>query len=136
MTTRRELLDALRARITDAERAGIEAGEGLVVSRYNRATLMRLLTCPAPEGDVPVDNDAVAALEAALRGYLDRYMPDAPEGHKWIILCCLFSAFVAREPMHPREVVDWTQTGDGYRCPARDEAEGSLCRWCACGGAA
>ena len=130
------LLERLRGSIAPAERAALERGEGLVISRHNRETLLRMLTTdPSPDGR-RVDPAVLSAMEATLQGYLDRYMPDRPEGHKWIMLSCVYLAFVAREPLHPRETVGWVQREDGYHCPARETTADSLCRWCACGGEA
>lgn len=96
------------------------------ISRYNRATLLRMLA-----EDPQLDDEAGAeVLRAALQDYLNRYMPDRPEAHKWVILPCLYLAFAAREPMHPREIVGWQRVDGVYRCPARDEA--GICRWCVC----
>ena len=75
-------------------------------------------------------NHSSKALHAALGDYLNRYMPDAPAAHRWIIPACLFLALVAGEPMHPRAIVGWEQTEGGYICPAREEA--GICQWCVC----
>ena len=126
-------LKALKARVTPAERAALrDGGAGLVISRYNRETLLRMLDMDAPPAGRDVDARGMAALEAALEDYLARYMPDRPEGHKWIVISCLFLACIVREPMHPREIVGWEEADGGYLCPARDTSPGSLCRWCAC----
>ena len=78
---------------------------------------------PAP---ALVDTGRAKALHAALQDYLDRYMPEAPEAHKWIILAYLFLALVAREPMHPKAIVGWEQAGCDYICPVREE--GGVCQ--------
>ena len=122
------LLARLRDRITPPERAALEADAVTGISRYNRSTLLRMLTEPAPPHKVELSR--VEALEKALKDYLNREMPEAPDGHKWIVLSCLYLAFVVREPMHPRVFVKWRRTEDGYACPAFD-AHG-VCRWCVC----
>ncbi|MDO4866961.1 MAG: hypothetical protein Q4C10_10450 [Clostridia bacterium] len=99
------------------------------ISRYNRDTLLRMLDLDEPT-PMPVDIGRAKALHAALRDYLNRYMPEAPEAHKWIILACLFLALVAGEPMHPKAIVGWKKAGDGYICPAREED--GVCQWCVC----
>ena len=133
--SRAALLARLKGGITPAERAALVGdGHGLVLSRYNRATLSRMLAMDAcPEGP-PVSSASLSAMEAALRDYLDRYMPDQPEAHRWIVLSCLFLAFVVQEPLHPQAVVGWRIVEGRYACPAREISGDSLCRWCACGG--
>lgn len=128
-TTRSDLLDALRARISPDERAALRDNTVQNISRYNRMTLLRILECEEPDLG-RMDAGRVEALHAALREYLNRYMPDAPNGHKWIILSCLFLAFVAMEPMHPQAIVGWEKKEGGYLCPSREED--GICQWCVC----
>ena len=127
--TRNDLLQDLRAQISPAERAALRDDVVQNISRYNRATLLRILECEAPD-DGRVDAGRVETLHAALGEYLNRYMPDTPEAHKWIILSCLFLAFVAMEPMHPQAIAGWKKTGGGCLCPSREE--GGICQWCVC----
>ena len=134
-TPRSAFLSALRARISPDERAWLEAGDHPGLSRYNRQTLLRMLGHDAVKPGL-VDGERAASLEAALRSYLDRYMADQPQGHRWIVLSCLYLVFVAEEPMHPQPIVHWTRVDGGYVCPTREDGEGSLCRWCVCRGAA
>lgn len=130
-----DLLDALINCVSADERRALEKGEeGLAVSRYNRATLLRMLGMQgSAEGlKARIDGARAKELADALSAYLGRFMADRPQGHKWIVLSCLFLAFVAEEPMHPREIVHWEKRGNGYACPVRDASGDSLCRWCAC----
>ena len=127
--TRVDLLQDIRARISPAERAALRDDTVQNISRYIRATLLRILECKASDYG-RVDAGRVEALHAALREYLNRYMQDTPEAHKWIILPCLFLAFVAMEPMHPQAIVGWKKTEGGYFCPSREE--GGICQWCVC----
>ena len=127
--TRNDLLNDLRAQISPAERAALRDDTVQNISRYNRATLLRILECEASD-DGRLDAGRVEALHAALGEYLNRYMQDTPEAHKWIILPCLFLAFVAMEPMHPQAIVGWEKTEGGYLCPSREE--GGICQWCVC----
>ena len=124
-----ELLFSLKSRVAPAERSALKDNTLPHISRYNRETLLRMLdmeeACPKP-----VDAARAKALHAALGDYLNRYMPEAPEAHRWIILACLFLALVAGEPMHPRDIVGWEQVEGGYICPAREEA--GICQWCVC----
>lgn len=141
MISKTELLRQLNGQVSAEERAALEnGGVGLVISQYNRRTLLGMLStgeaalrAEAPE-ERRIDPGHVGALRSALEGFLAQYMSDRPEGHKWIILSCLYLAFVAGEPMHPQEVVRWTYRCGEYRCPAREDTEGSLCRWCVCAG--
>ncbi len=132
------LLKYLNGYVSADERAALENDSGLYISQYNRATIIRMLdmekTIADPEKteDAVIDIGQVRYLKDALRNYLDVYMADRPDGHKWIVLSCLFSTFIAGEPMHPQEVAHWEKIGDSYCCPARDASEDSLCLWCAC----
>ncbi len=132
--TRCEYLDRLRREVSDDERKALEADRVGRISRYNRATMLRLLSQEkAPDGTV--DTAQAEGLRLALAAYLRKYMPEDPSAHKWIILCCLYLAMVVREPMHPREMARWQQREDGnYYCPAREDTGGSVCRWCVCRG--
>ncbi len=135
--TKKQLLEQLAGHISDAERVALEDdGRELVISRYNRATVLKLLSMKesgADYGPIAVDTALVDGFKRALEEYLDRYMWEQPEGHKWIILSCLFLTFIVREPMHPQEIVHWERLGDLYQCPSREMQAGSLCRWCVCG---
>lgn len=105
----------------------------LSIGPFNRQILLRMV-----EGHDPVRHvihvSSVKGLHRALQRYLDRYMPERPEGHKWIILSCLYLTFVAREPMHPQAMVHWVVVDDVYRCPARELSKESVCPWCVCRG--
>lgn len=127
--TRNDLLQQLRSWIYPAERAALRDDTIQNISRYNRMTLLRILECEEPDRG-RMDAGRVEALHVALREYLNRYMPDTPEAHKWIILSCLFLAFVAMEPMHPQAIVGWEKKEDGYFCPSREED--GICQWCVC----
>lgn len=133
--TARDLLNRLTSAVCEDDWRRLEENDpSLVVSRWNRATLLRMREYLA--GDFDVDDAQVEALKAALQSYLNRYMEKQPEGHRWIMLSCLFLAFVAREPLHPGEVVHHRKIVEGgrivYRCPAREDSPGSLCRFCVC----
>lgn len=127
--TRNDLLNDLRGQISPAEREALRDNTVQNISRYNRMTLLRILECEEQD-DGRVDAGRAEALHTALREYLNRYMPDTPEAHKWIILSCLFLAFVAMEPLHSQAIVGWEKTEGGYLCPSREE--GGVCRWCVC----
>jgi len=114
-----QLLSSLRARITPSERNALRDNTVAHISRYNRDTLLRMLDLWEPM-PVPVDAMGAKALHAALQDYLNRYMRDDPEAHKWIILSCLFIAFAAMEPMHPQAIVGCKKLDGDYICPARE----------------
>ena len=132
-----ELLNRLLLKIpADEWRRLVEGDASLAISRHNRETLLRMRRYePSNE---PVSDADVRAMERLLNDYLERYMPDRPEGHRYIVSCCLFLAFVTREPLHPAEIVNHRQTVENgvirYRCPAREDVPGSLCRFCVCEG--
>ena len=128
--SRSEFLDGLRGRISEQEMAAIKSGE-IRVSSFNRTVILRLLSGDElPEGTV--DTDRADGLQSALEAYLERYMPEYPEGHKWIILSCLFLAMAAEEPLHPQQAAGWIRRGDACYCSAREDQPGSICRWCVC----
>ena len=137
LITKKQLLEQLAGHISDEERVALEGdGRELVISSYNRATVLKLLSMKengVDRGPITVETDLVDGFKRELEEYLDRYMREQPEGHKWIILSCLFLTFIMREPMHPQEIVRWERLGDLYRCPSREMQAGSLCRWCVCG---
>jgi len=104
------------------------------ISQWNRGTLLRMRGFVPEPGDISAAS--VEALISSLCDNLERHMPDAPEGHRWIMLSCLFLAFVAWEPMHPREVVHHRNTvimgRQHWFCPVREDSAESLCRFCVC----
>ena len=135
--TKEELREQMLAQISDEEWNKLRAGDkSLRVSVYNRNTLLRLAEEPLTDPEGIVDQASAEELETSLRAYLDQYMAEAPEAHKWIILACLFSAFLSGEPMHPVEVVHAEKRiEDGetrWYCRAREDVPGCLCRWCVC----
>lgn len=133
--TAQDLLERLTGAVSDEDWRRLAEGDpSLVVGSWNRATLLRMRGFQPKAFEIDVAR--ADALEASLRSYLNRYMPDRPEGHRWIILSCLFLAFIAREPLHPREIVHHRAAfEDGaivYRCPSREASPESLCRFCVC----
>ena len=124
-------LRELRGRISEEERENLENDTIHYISKFNRATLLRMLREPENRSGT-VDTDRASALETALKLYLDQYMTDMPQGHKWVILSCLFLSMIAGEPLHPREMTGWVREGGAYYCRAREEQPGSVCCWCVC----
>lgn len=116
--------------------AGRAAGKAHLAGENEAGQTSNILSgsSSGPEEDQPLDLDSARALHDQLQTYLNLYMADQPQAHKWIILACLFSAFLVREPMHPQEMAKWVRRGDAYACPAKEVIEDSLCRWCPCWG--
>ena len=89
-------------------------------------------TQPEPE----VDLQAAESLARYLQEYLDQYMSDNPEGHKWIVLASLYLAFVARRPLHPIDragvVVEQLDGRTIYRCPLKVPGDNPICDACVC----
>ena len=121
----------LCAMVSDPERTALEnGGDGLYISSFNRQVMLRMLTGGADEGP-DADEQAVRELTADLKAYLNTYMSDHPEGHKWIILACLYLTFVEKLPMHPREAAKWQRVDGRFLCP--NKVEDSLtCQYCVC----
>ncbi|MBR2522536.1 MAG: DUF2115 family protein [Coriobacteriales bacterium] len=134
--TRKELLSALCSQIDEAYREALRDGDAsLDINESNRATMLRMLQMEdeAQRLEGSVDASSARELASSLEAYLDKYMVDRPQAHIWIILACLFSSFIAEEPMHPQGPAGWERLASGsYVCPAREDVPGSLCRWCVC----
>ncbi|MBQ8974217.1 MAG: DUF2115 family protein [Oscillospiraceae bacterium] len=130
------LLRRLKGEIAPDQWRSLESGgEGLVISRHNTETLLSMRGAVISE-DFPIDSASVEALEALLEEYLDRYMSDKPEGHKWIIISSLYLCFIARKPMHPIDIVGIRTAQEGgktvYYCPAKTSGKGDICSFCVC----
>ena len=129
--TENELKENLRARITPSEVSALKSGgAGLCISVFNREVCSRLLDDESTYcGTVSVEK--VRTLEEDLRNYLAEYMADRPEGHKWIIIACLYLTFVEHLPMHPREAAKWIEKDGKYYCPCM-VPESVTCSYCMC----
>ena len=125
--------DAAGGRARDAQRLAPDAAGG-------PTRITQRATSDAADGHTfpasVVNLEAADNLARYLQKYLDEYMSDAPEGHKWIILASLYLAFVAHRPLHPIE-----RTGvrverlDGttvYRCPLKVAGDNPICDACIC----
>ena len=144
----KEFCKELVEQITHAEWDALDRCDpSLTINNHNREALleMRALcmatgtaeaadehTHPEPE----VDLEAAENLARYLQEYLDEYMPDAPEGHKWIVLASLYLAFVARRPLHPIDragvVVEQLNRRTIYRCPLKVPGDNPICDACVC----
>ena len=122
------LVECIPASASAALRKG---RSGFVISEDNRQTLLRMLDDPdVGKGTVP--RAELVSLVDSLCSFLEKYMADRPEGHLWIVLCCVYLSMIVREPMHPQRFAHWYPDGDTYRCPAREDTPESVCLWCVC----
>ena len=137
-----EFTGQLKKRISPEEAAMLRKGtDGLCVSEFNRDVCLRLLDAEistpgesgakTSAGGGAVDPDDAARLEADLESYLNEYMADRPEGHKWIILACLYLTFAERLPMHPQSAAKWIEKDGRFYCRYMEE-DSVTCRYCMC----
>lgn len=129
------LLKNLQESVSVAEYRQLQLDAVPHISKYNRRTILELMAREnAPEGEVP--SEKVDALRITLENYLGIYLADQKESWKWIILPCLYLCFICGRPLHPQEVVHYTETTENgnpiYRCPMREEGVRSVCRFCVC----
>ena len=101
------------------------------VSEYNRKTLLGLKNGNTVfEGHVREED--VRSLSDALRAFLTETWAEQPGAHKYVIGACLVLTFLLEIPMHPQEIVGYTETiEDGrkrYHCPAKGGSV--ICRHC------
>jgi len=160
---RREFCKELVGQITHAEWDALDRCDpSLTINNHNREALLEMRAlCMAPdtaeaakepthpELDVDleaadehtqtepeVDVEAAENLARYLQEYLDEYMTDNPEGHKWIVLASLYLAFVARRPLHPIDraavVVEQLDGRSIYRCPLKVPGDNPICDACVC----
>ncbi|MDD6155238.1 MAG: DUF2115 family protein [Eubacteriales bacterium] len=124
-------LNRLKNEISEEEVSDLRNGGELTINDFNRAKMVEMLgRVEAPAGDV--DMAEVSAMRGQLHDFLYRYMSDKPEGHKWIILACLYLAFIAEEPLHPDYAVKWVLKSGSYFCPMREDGPESICGYCVC----
>ncbi len=144
----REFCKELVEQITHAEWDALDRCDpSLTINNHNREALLEMRAlCMAldevetadehtqPEPDV--DLKAAENLALSLQEYLDEYMSDNPEGHKWIVLASLYLAFVARRPLHPIDragvVVEQLDGRTIYRCPLKVPGDNPICDACVC----
>ena len=128
--TSSDLIQKLKLSITADEAEKLRLGEGLVISSFNREVCLRLLENDSAVAD-PVPETESGTLEAELKSYLEEYMQDKPEGHKWIITACLYLTYVEHLPMHPQSAAKWKEQGGRYFCPSM-EPDSFICKRCKC----
>lgn len=105
------------------------------ISGHNRRTLLSMRE-QMDTAEKEVSGDRVQELRRRLSAYLDRYMPEQPQGHKWIILSSLYLTFILERPMHPLDAVhirveEWAGKLQ-YVCPCKSSDEESVCFFCVC----
>ena len=141
----REFCKELVGRISQAEWDALECGDSsLVIGEHNRRALLEMRTLCMTSGTtggqtsrkLSVDLDAADSLARHLQEYLDEYMSDTPEGHKWIVLASLYLAFVARKPLHPTGrtgvSVERRNGATIYHCPLKKAGDNPICDACIC----
>ena len=130
-----QLLDSLVQAVSAGERRKLMDNTGIVISAFNRRTLLEMLRLRI-EDDGEVDPQAVAALRECLEGFLAQHLPEKPEAWKWIILSCIYLRFIAGRPLHPQEAVHYRAVRRRgvirYLCPERTTEPGSVCLFCVC----
>ena len=134
-----EFREGLAARISPEEKEMLRMSDPeLYISDFNRSVCMRVIEPeqPAAAGrestvDPEVDLESAEELEENLRTFLDEYMSDHPEAHKWIILSCLELTFVEKQPMHPQKSAKWVSRDGHYYCPSMNK-DSIICRYCTC----
>jgi len=145
--TTSKLKEMLCARISDSEWEALERGGNtaqesgncktpgpggdLCISSFNRSVMLRLRDSMKDDALDVVDCADVRKLADDLSAYLAEYMADRPEGHKWIIIACLYLTFVEKLPMHPQEAAKWQKVGDRYVCP-NNVPDSITCGYCVC----
>ena len=148
-----ELCKSLCKRITPEEWHALECADSkLYINDHNRLALLemrevgegsnganlnsRAVLGGESETGGDIDTSDAAALEDALQVFLDEYMAEAPEGHKWIILASLYLTYVAKRPMHPIEragvVVEERDGHTVYLCPNKVPGDNPICDACVC----
>lgn len=134
MISTRQLLEQLQTEISDQEWDAIQA-KAVYVSGHNLSVLEEIRSGAICE-EAFVDAEKPQELRAWLESYLAEYMSDRPECWKWIILPCIYLAFIARRPLHDMQRTDIrteeTKQGTRYLCPAKESERGSACYYCTC----
>lgn len=130
-----DLLQALKAQITEEERILLREEGKLPINVYNRKTMLELLADTAVYPGETTDG-AAEQLKEINDAYLAEYLADKPEAWKWIYLACAYQSLVRGLPMHPKESVNYTTAViDGkpvYYCRYKVEEPNTHCSLCVC----
>lgn len=103
----------------------------LYISDFNRNVLLAMEKDESAFGDQNISCEMLRAMHHDLAVYLNRYMKDHPDAHRWIILSCICLA-ASGLPLHPREAAHWKYSDGHYYCSYHTDEEGSVCRYCVC----
>ena len=125
-----ELKNELASQISNEEADALRSGRSLCINDFNRKVCVRLLDNERVD-ETAVPAERIEHLKAELSDYLKQYMADKPEGHKWIILVCLYLTYVERLPMHPQSAATWIEKDGKYYCAAM-VPESITCSSCVC----
>lgn len=128
--TKRDLKEKLLNCITKEEWSQLEQKSKEVnINDFNRGVMLRLKENCDDSLDL-VPEKEIKQLADELKDYLNKYMQDQPEAHKWIIFACIYLTYLEQVPMHPQDKVNWVKKEDGYFCPYYS-GEGA-CLYCMC----
>ena len=132
-----ELKHCLESSISSREWESLENNDpDVYISAFNRSVILGMRSDDIGDGPASIgDGPATAAsdiykLSVYLKDYLDEYLSDRPEAHKWIIMVCLYNTFVKRVPMHPQDAAHWRTVGGIHYCPSKNDSV--ICRYCCC----
>ena len=126
-----EFKEKLKKQISPEEAEKLRnGGESLCISSFNRDVCARLLDNNSDDEGM-VSGEKIDALESELKNYLNEYMQDRPEGHKWIIIACENLTFIEHKPMHPQFAAKWVETDGRDYCPGM-QPESITCSCCVC----
>ena len=125
-----ELKNELASQISNEEADALRSGRSLCINDFNRKVCVRLLDNERVD-ETAVPAERIEHLNKELSDYLKQYMADKPEGHKWIILACLYLTYVEHLPMHPQSAATWIEKDGKYYCAAM-VPESITCSSCVC----
>ena len=133
--TKSRLFRELQKSVTEAEWDALERDHNLAVSSFNRNVLLGWKNEKISD-DLEIPEEQVMGLHMVLREFLETHMGDNPGGWKWVILSCIYLAFIAERPLHSIEVLDIKELSvDGktvYECPVKSNGKNTPCRYCVC----
>lgn len=128
--TRKDLKQQLLNNITSEEWIQLEQkSEDFIINDFNRGVMLRLKENKTKSLET-VPEKEIEQLSDELKDYLNQYMQDQPQAHKWIIFACIYLTYIEQVPMHPQDKVNWIKREDGYFCPYYS-GEGA-CLYCMC----
>ena len=131
-----ELITRLKGEITPKEWELLELKDSTIkISEHNRNTLLEMRNTQITE-DKEVSNDTISDLELELKAYLDKYMAEDKNDHKWIIISSLFLTYIKKKPMHPIDKLNIKVVKEDnrkiYYCPFKKGEGECSCKYCVC----